>query len=58
MNVLEFYLIISTILLMFGGVCWYNNGATNKLIKTVFYLTSLVGGGIALTVLGLLSWIK
>jgi len=51
MNLLEIYLIISTIALVFAGVCW-NSGGINKLIRTVIFLIAILGGFLALNAIG------
>lgn len=52
MNLLEFYLVVSTIALIFCGVCWNNNGTLNKVLKSVIFIVAVVGGFITLTTLG------
>ena len=52
MNLLQSYLVISTIALMLCGVCWNNNGTLNKVLKTVIFLIAVVGGFIALNTFG------
>lgn len=51
MNLLEIYLIISTIVLVFAGVCW-NTGGINKAIRTGIFLTAILGGFLALSSIG------
>ena len=52
MNLLEIYLIVSTIVLMFCGAFWSNRGNLNRAIKVGIYLTGILGGFLALNAIG------
>lgn len=53
MQLLQSYLVISTIALILCGNCWSNNGTLNKVLKTVIFLIAVVCGFIALATYGL-----
>jgi hypothetical protein len=52
MNLLEIYLIISTIALAFVAAIWTNVGVLNQIVKTAYFLVTILGGFLALNAIG------